>query len=62
MAPLKKTKSMTARCAQVEEQADYHSNHKYTAAECPKIYRKSVLQLLRYTANFYLSRYSTHLR
>ena len=30
--------------------------------ECPKIYRKSVQHLLEYTANLYLSRYSTDLR
>ena len=30
--------------------------------ECPKIYRKSVLHLLKYTANLYLSRGSTDLR
>ena len=30
--------------------------------ECPKIYRKSVLYLLKYTANLYQSRCSTDLR
>ena len=30
--------------------------------ECPKIYRKSVLHLLKYTTNLYLSRCSTDLR
>ena len=30
--------------------------------ECPKSYRKSVLHLLKYTANLYLSRCSTDLR
>ena len=36
----------------------------YIAAlsECLKIYRKSVLHLLKYTANIYLSRCSTDLR
>ena len=34
--------------------------HIYT--ECPKIYHKSVLHLLRYTANLYLSRCVTDLR
>ena len=29
--------------------------------ECPKIYRKSVLHLLQYTANLYISRYSREL-
>ena len=32
------------------------------ATEFPKIYRKSVLHLLKYTANLYLSRCSTDLR
>ena len=36
------------------------NTHRHT--ECPKSYRKSVLHLLRYTKNLYLSRCSTHLR
>ena len=34
----------------------------YLCTECPKIYRKSVLHLLKYTENLYLSRCSTDLR
>ena len=30
--------------------------------ECPKIYHKSILHLLKYTANLYLSRCSTYFR
>ena len=30
------------------------------STECPKIYRKSVLHMLMYTANIYLSRCSTN--
>ena len=30
--------------------------------ECPKIYRKSLRHLLKYTATLYLSRCSTYLR
>ena len=33
----------------------------FSSNECPKIYRKSVLHLLGYTANLYLSRCSTDL-
>ena len=32
------------------------------ATECPKIYRKSVRHLLKYTANLYFKRCSTDLR
>ena len=34
----------------------------YIDTECPKIYRKSVLHLLKYTVNLYLIRCSTDLR
>ena len=30
--------------------------------ECPKIYRKSILHILKYTTNLYLSRCNTILR
>ena len=33
-----------------------------TSTECLKFYRKSVLHLLKYTANLNLSRFSTDLR
>ena len=35
-------------------------SHLYT--ECPEMYRKFVLHLLKYIANLYLSRYSKDLR
>ena len=35
---------------------------RFAIIECPKIYRKSVLHLLKYTTNIYLSRCSTDLR
>ena len=38
-----------------------NQGHKQLPTECPKIYRKSVLHLLQYTANIHLSRCSRDL-
>ena len=47
---------------QIECSAEWRLAFKQQCTECPKIYRKSVLHLLKYTANLYLSRCSTDLR
>ena len=36
--------------------------HGYSYTDCPKIYRKSLLRLLKYRFALYLSRFSTDLR
>ena len=41
---------------------DIRMNINLHTTECPKSYRKSVLHLLKYTENLYLSRCSTDLR
>ena len=42
--------------------ADYPTNISRISTECPRIYRKCVLHLLKYICAVYLSRCSTNLR